>query len=405
MARKAKVRLSSSAAQRAIERLERFAVEVPTWGFADTGTRFGKFAQDAAAIDLSDKLADAGAVHRFTGIAPTVAVHVLWDFPDGFDPAVVNLARKHGVRIGAINPNLFQDQCYKYGSVCNRDPAVRRRALRHMLESVAIGRAVGSRYLSLWFADGANYPGQADIRARKRWATAALRKVHAAMPASMTMLIEYKPFEPATYFTDFFDWGSAYIFAKAAGRRAKVLVDTGHHLPGANVEQIVAWLIDERMLGGFHFNDRKYADDDLTVGSIDPYQVFRIFNEIIAAECERGRDLDIAYMIDQSHNVKPKVQAMIQTVCRVQELFAKALCVDRGALAAARRAEDTVAAEEVLMAAFGADVGPILREVRRRLGVPADPLEAFRASGYEAAAAADRAARRRRLGILADTYA
>jgi len=406
MATAAKLRMSSARQDRIIRRLARFAVEVPSWGFADTGTRFGKFLQDAAAIDLNDKLADAGCVHRFTGITPTVAVHVLWDFPEGFDPAVVKLARRHGVRIGAVNPNVFQDQCYKYGSVCNRDRAIRRRAVRHMLESVAIGQAAGSRYLSLWFADGANYPGQADVRQRKRWATAALKKVHQAMPPAMTMLIEYKPFEPAAYFTDFFDWGSSLLFAKAAGPRAKVLVDTGHHLPGCNVEQIVAWLLEERMLGGFHFNDRKYADDDLTVASIDPYQAFRIFHEIAAYERDSGRDLDIAWMVDQSHNIKPKVQAMIQTVCRIQELFAKALCVDRAALAAAQRKEDTVAAEEILRGGFTADVSPLLRAVRRRLGVPADPLEAYRASGYEAAAAQDRRQRRKALGIsAASTYA
>ncbi len=406
MATKKPPRLSSARAERIIQRLSRFTVEVPTWGFADTGTRFGKFLQDAAAIDLNDKLADAGAVHRFTGITPTAAVHVLWDFPEGFDPAVVALAGRQGVRIGSVNPNVFQDQCYKYGSICNRDPAIRRRAVRHILDSVEIARATRSRYLSLWFADGANYPGQADVRQRKQWATAALRRVHAALGRSMTLLVEYKPFEPFTYFTDFFDWGSSYLFAKAAGPRAKVLVDTGHHLPGCNVEQIVAWLIDEGMLGGFHFNDRKYADDDLTLGSIDPYQAFRIFNEIAAYEHRAGKDLDIAYMIDQSHNIKPKVQAMIQTVCRVQELLAKALCVDRAALASAQQAEDAVAAEETLRAGFSADVRPILRAVRAKLGVPADPLKAFRDSGYEAAAARDRAARRKALGIRpASSYA
>ena len=390
--------VSSSAADRVVRRLARFQVELPSWGFADTGTRFGKFAQDAAAIDLPDKLADAGCVHQFTGITPTVAVHVLWDFPDGFDPAVVTLARSHGVRIGAINPNLFQDQCYKYGSVCNAEAAIRRRAVRHMLDSVAIGTQTKSRYLSLWFADGANYPGQADIRKRKRWAAAALKKVHAAMPRSMSMLVEYKPFEPATYFTDFFDWGSSYIFAKAAGPRANVLVDTGHHLGGCNIEQIVAWLIDEKMLGGFHFNDRKYADDDLTVGSIDPYQAFRIFNEIAAYEWQTGKDLDIAYMIDQSHNIKPKIEAMIQTTCRVQELFAKAICVDREALAAAQQREDTVAAEEILQGAFSKNVNGMLKAVRRKLGVPADPLKAFRASGYEKQAAEIRREKRAALG-------
>jgi len=399
MARKRRSAIPQARAGQVADRLERFTVEIPSWGFADTGTRFGKFTQDAAAVDLEDKFADAGAVHRYTGITPSVAVHVLWDFPGGFDPATVNLAEAHGVRIGSINPNLFQDQCYKHGSVTNRRPSIRRRAVRHILDSIDIARAAGSKYLSLWFADGANYPGQADIRRRKAWATAALKKAHRALPRGAVMLIEYKPFEPASYFTDFFDWGSSYIFAKAAGPRAKVLVDTGHHLPGCNIEQIVAWLLDEKMLGGFHFNDRKYADDDLTVGAIAPYQMFRIFNEIAAWEAQRRRDLDIAYMIDQSHNVKPKVQAMIQTVCTVQELFAKALCVDRAALAEAQSREDTVAAEEALRAAFHADVGPILRSVRKALGVPSDPLAAFRASGYEQRAARERTQKRQDLGM------
>jgi L-rhamnose isomerase/sugar isomerase len=307
---------------------------------------------------------------------------------------VVKLAKSRGVKIGAINPNLFQDQAYKFGSITNRSAAIRKKALAHILDSIEIGRQTKSRYLSLWFADGANYPGQADIRQRKAWATQALQAAHKAMPAGMTMLIEYKPFEPATYFTDFFDWGASYIFAKAVGPRAKVLIDTGHHLPGCNIEQIVAWLIDEGMLGGFHFNDRKYADDDLTVGSIDPYQAFRIFNEIVAWERETRKDLDIAYMIDQSHNIKPKVEAMIQTACTVQELFAKALVVDRKALAAFQAKEDTVASEETLRRAFFADVTPILKQVRKRLGVPADPLAAYRKSGYEESVAAQRKVKR-----------
>ncbi len=401
MARNKTLSLSSAQEASIIQRLLRFKVEVPSWGFADTGTRFGKFLQPAAAVDLEDKLADAGMTHACTGMTPTVAVHVLWDFPHGFDPSVVALARQHGVRIGSINPNVFQDPCYKFGSITNRDAAIRRKALKHILDSVAIGRRCRSKYLSLWFADGTNYPGQADIVQRKNWAAAALQQVHRAMPAGMTMLVEYKPFEPAAYFTDFFDWGSAYIYAKAAGPRAQVLVDTGHHLPGCNIEQIVAWLIDEGMLGGFHFNDRKYADDDLMVGSIDPYQAFRIFNEIAAAEHRRGADLDIAYMIDQSHNIEPKVLAMIQTVVTVQALVAKALCVDRKTLAAAQKREDTLASQEILQKAFYSDVEPLLRQVRRELGCPADPVAAYRASGYEAKVAKARTAKRKALGIVA----
>ena len=398
-----KIKLSSSRYQQVVRRLMRFAIEVPSWGFADTGTRFGKFLQDAAAVDLEDKLADAGTTHAYTGITPTVAVHVLWDFPNGFDPSVVRLAAKYGVKIGAINPNVFQDQCYKFGSITNRDSAIRKKAVGHILDSIEIGRCTRSRYLSLWFADGTNYPGQADIRRRKTWATAGLRKAYQAMPAGMTMLVEYKPFEPASYFTDFFDWGSSYIFAKSAGPRARVLVDIGHHLPGCNIEQIVAWLIDEGMLGGFHFNDRKYADDDLTSGSIDPYQLFRIFNEIFAWEAESGKDLDIAYMIDQSHNIKPKVAAMIQTCCTIQEIAAKALLVDCSALAAAQKREDTIASEEVLRAAFRVDVRAILRDVRKALGVPADPLGAYRGSGCEQQAAKARRAKRAAMGVAASS--
>lgn len=399
----AKSNVESRLRDAAVQRLVEFKVETPSWGFADTGTRFGKFHQAAAAITIQDKLDDAGVVHKFTGAAPTVAVHVLWDFPEGFDANVIRYAQQQGVRIGAINPNLFQDQQYKWGSVTNRAPAIRQQALQHILDSIEIGRQTGSEYLSLWFADGANYPGQADIRQRKAWATEVLRAAHAKMPETMTMLVEYKPFEPASYFTDFGDWGMAYVFSKHAGPRAKVLVDTGHHFLGQNVEQIVAWLIDEGMLGGFHFNDRRYADDDLTSGSIDPYQLFRIFNEIVAAEQEKGAPLDIAYMIDQSHNLKPKIQAMIQTVVTVQELFAKACLVDRVALADAQNREDLVQSETILRQAYTADVSDILRAVRQQLGVPADPLEAFRQSGHEERIGKQRAARRQEMGLATES--
>jgi L-rhamnose isomerase/sugar isomerase len=381
--------------QAVCDRLDRFEIETPSWGYADTGTRFGKFLQDAAASTLDEKLADAAEVHRYTGCCPAVAVHVLWDFPEGTSPAAVaDKAGARGVRIGAINPNVFQDACYKFGSVTNRDPAVRRRAVQHMLDSVRIGQAVGSNTLSLWFADGTNYPGQGDIRQRKRWMTEALRDVHAAMPADMRMLLEYKPFEPAFYHTDIADWGMACAFAKQAGPRAKVLVDTGHHLPGCNIEHIVAFLVDEGMLGGFHFNDRKYADDDLTMGSIDPYQLFRIIFEIVAAERDGGADLDIAYMVDQSHNLKPKIEAMIQTVTTAQEHLAKALLVDVAALQAAREKDDLVRAEGLLRDAFGTDVRPFLAEYRRARKRPADPLAAFRESGYAERVGRERGARK-----------
>jgi len=393
--------MSPKLIRRAIEALDTFDIETPSWGFADTGTRFGKFFQDAAAIDLNDKLADAGQVHRLTGCCPTVAVHVLWDFQPGQDPkAVARLARQHGVRIGAINPNLFQDQCYKWGSFANSDPAVRRHALRHCYDSIAIGRAVGSRYLSLWFADGINYPGQESLRDRKHRFEAALRACHDRLASDQMMLVEYKPFEPAFYATDIPDWGMACLLARKAGPRAKVLVDTGHHYLSQNIEQIVAYLLDENMLGGFHFNDRRYADDDLTLGSIDPYQVFRIFHEIHSFAADRGRAPEIAYMIDQCHNEKPKIEATLQTVAMAQELYAKAALVDHEKLRRAQARHDVVGAELELKKAFFADIGPALLAWRRRRKLPADPIAEHRRSGYERIAAADRRARRQALGLV-----
>ncbi len=375
-------------------RLNDFMIELPSWGFADTGTRFGKFNQDAAAVTIDEKLADAGHVNKLCGCCPTVAVHVLWDFKPGQAAAeVAKLARGSGVRIGSINPNVFQDQQYKWGSAGNRSSAIRKHAVQHMLDSIAIGKEVGSNLLSLWFADGINYPGQSDIVARKRWFTESLKVLHAALPPDMTMLVEYKPFEPAFYATDIADWGMALLLARAAGPQAKVLVDTGHHYQAVNIEQIVAWLLDENMLGGFHFNDRKYADDDLTIGSIDPYQIFRIFCEIENHRFRTGSVPPIAYMVDQSHNLKPKIEAMIQTVDMAQQLYAKACLVDRKALAASQEKEDLVQSENILRGAFLTDVRPLLAEWRSSRGLPADPLAAHRQSGYEAKAAKDRLAK------------
>ena len=393
--------MNSAQLRRARAALDSFAIETPSWGFADTGTRFGKFFQEAAAIDLGDKLADAGQVHAVTGCCPTVAVHVLWDFKPGQDPkAVVRLARKHGVKIGAINPNVFQDQCYKWGSFGNNDAAVRARALQHCVDSIAIGKAVNSEYLSLWFADGTNYPGQGSIRERKGYFEEALRACHKKLAPWQTMLVEYKPFEPAFYATDIADWGMALLLAKKAGPRAKVLVDTGHHYTAQNIEQIVAWLLDENMLGGFHFNDRRYADDDLTLGSIDPYQVFRIFHEIHFFAADRGRMPKIAYMIDQSHNEKPKIEATIQTVVMAQELYVQAAIVDHAALPRAQAKNNVVDAELVLKKAFFTDVSPAIAGWRKANKLPADPLAEHRRSRYEKNAAKERRARRKALGIV-----
>jgi L-rhamnose isomerase/sugar isomerase len=364
--------------------LERFRIELPSWGFANTGTRFGKFLQPAAASTIEEKFSDAAQVHMLTGVCPSVALHVLWDFPDGLDSAaeVSSLADRYGVRPGSINPNLFQDQAYKYGSFANPDPSIREQAFRHTEESIAIARALRSRDMSFWFTDGSNYPGTANIRHRKSHFEDFLKRTHAALDPGQRMLIEYKPFEPAFYHTDIADWGMALLLARAAGPQAKVLVDTGHHYLSQNIEQIVAWLLAENMLGGFHFNDRRYADDDLTMGSIDPYQVFRIFHEILFFEWEQGHPADIAYMVDQSHNLKGKIEAMIQTAGMAQQLFAKAALVDHVRLAAAQNSCDLVAAETCLQDAFATDVRPALKEWRASKGLPQDPMEAFRQSGY-----------------------
>jgi L-rhamnose isomerase / sugar isomerase len=375
--------------------LDDFRIELPSWGFANTGTRFGKFLQPAAASSLEEKFSDAGQVHALTGVCPTVALHVLWDLPEGLRSAaeIARLSTRYGVRAGSINPNLFQDQEYKHGSFGNPEPAVREHAGRHVLDSIAIAGAVDSRDISLWFADGSNYPGTANIRQRRAWFIEALQASHAALARGQRLLVEYKPFEPAFYHTDIADWGMALLLARAAGPQARVLVDTGHHYLSQNIEQIVAWLLAEGMLGGFHFNDRRYADDDLTLGSIDPYQVFRIFHEIRAFAHDTGAEPDIAYMVDQSHNLKGKIEAMIQTVCVAQELYAKAALVDHGALATLQRRADLVGAEGLLQDAFATDVRPAIREWRTSKKLPADPQQAFRDSGYLEKITADRGSR------------
>ncbi len=372
------------------EALNRFAIELPSWGFANTGTRFGKFIQEAAATTTEEKLSDAGQVHAFTGCCPTVAMHVKWDFP-----CDKNLAAKYGVAIGSINPNLFEDQIYKHGSLGNPDPQVRAAAIAHLIDSVEIARQTGSRDLSLWFADGSNFPGTANIRQRRVWFEEGLQAMHARLDPNQRILLEYKPFEPAFYHTDIADWGMSLLLARSAGPQARVLVDTGHHYQAQNIEQIVAWLLSENMLGGFHFNDRRYADDDLTLGSIDPYQVFRIFHEINYFEWETGARADVAYMVDQSHNLKPKIEEMIQTASVAQELFAKAALVDLEKLAYYQSHADLIDAEECLKDAFSTDVRPAIREWRKSKGLAEAPLEAFRESGYLERAVRERAERNR----------
>jgi L-rhamnose isomerase/sugar isomerase len=361
--------------------LDSLRIELPSWGFANTGTRFGKFLQAEAAATIEEKFSDAAQVHALTGCTPTLALHIAWDLPGGQRDAgrIRELEAEHGIRSGSINPNLFESQDYKFGSICNPDPGIRRKAIDHLVESVAIAKALRSRDISLWLADGSNYPGSQSIRRRIDWMASALAEIHDQLGEDQRLLVEYKPFEPAFYHTDLADWGMSLLIARETGRRAVVLVDTGHHYQGQNIEQIVVWLMREKMLGGFHFNDRRYADDDLTLGSIDPYQVFRIFHELLS---EDGAMETTAFMVDQSHNLKGKMEAMVQTVCTAQEIFAKAALVDRERLATLQDECRLVEAEECLRQGFWFDVRPLVQEWRRVRGLPEDPLAALRESGY-----------------------
>ena len=379
--------------------LDRLRIELPSWGFANTGTRFGKFIQLAAANTIEEKFSDAAQVHQFTGACPTLALHVQWDLPNYDVGKVQALSEKFGIRPGSINPNVFQNQEYKYGSIGNPDPAIRRKALDHILECAKVAELLGSRDLSPWFADGSNYPGSQNIRKRIEFFEEGLQQVHRALKPGQRLLIEYKPFEPAFYHTDIADWGMAYLLAKKAGPQSRVLVDTGHHYQSQNIEQIVAWLLHDEMIGGFHFNDRRYADDDLTLGSIDPYQVFRIFHEIRMYEWEKGGRADIAYMVDQSHNLKGKIESMIQTVCTAQELYARAALVDHEKLAKLQQSCSLVDAEETLRGAFWEDTREVVKEWRKSKGLAENPLAAFRNSGYLERITAER--REKNLGASA----
>jgi L-rhamnose isomerase / sugar isomerase len=363
-------------------RIQSFAIETPSWGYGNSGTRFKVFAWPGAARNLHEKLADAAIVHRLTGACPTVALHIPWDQTDDWQAARQE-AQALGLRIGAINPNLFQDDAYKLGSLAHPHAGVRRQAIDHVRECIAIAEATGSTIISLWLADGTNYPGQDDLRTRRHRLLDSLQVIYADLPSSMRLLIEYKFFEPAFYSTDLPDWGTSFLMAQKLGPQAEVLVDTGHHPQGTNIAQIVAQLLDEERLGGFHFNDRKYADDDLIVGSVQPFELFCIFNEIIAAVAAGNANAGhIAYMIDQSHNIESKIEAAIQSVLNIQTAYAKALLVNRTALARAQEEGDVLAGYRELQAAYETDVRPLLAEVRRRQGLDPDPIGAFRKSDY-----------------------
>lgn len=363
-------------------------IETPSWGFGNSGTRFKTFAWPGAARDVWEKIEDAALIHQLSGIAPSVALHIPWDRVADWRE-LTDFAAARGLRVGAINPNLFQDDAYRLGSLGHHDAGVRQQALEHLLECIDIMRQTGSSHLSLWFADGTNYAGQDDFTARKTRFEEGLKQVYAALPAGSRLLLEYKPFEPAFYHTDLVDWGMAYAYCLKLGDKAQVLVDLGHHLPGTNIEQIVAFLLAERRLGGFHFNNRRYADDDLIVGSSNPLELFCIYAEIVKADRRPGTPA-IAFMIDQSHNLEPKLEAMLHSVLNCQEAYAKALHIDFEALTAAQRAGDVLAAHRSYQDAFATDVRPLLRELRRAMGVPADPIKALREGGYQEQRAAQR---------------
>jgi len=363
-------------------------IELPSWAFGNSGTRFKVFAQKGVPRDPYEKVADAAQVHRFTGVAPTVALHIPWDKVDDYSD-LARHAAELGVGLGTINSNTFQDDDYMLGSVCHPDARVRRKALDHLLACVDVMDQTGSRDLKLWFSDGTNYPGQDDIQARQDRLAEALAVVHARLGPEQRMLLEYKFFEPAFYTTDVPDWGTAYVQCVAAGPKARVVVDTGHHAPGTNIEFIVASLLRVDRLGGFDFNSRFYADDDLMVGAADPFQLFRIMHEVVRAgglDAERG----VAFMLDQCHNIEPKIPGQIRSVMNVQEATAKALLVDADALAGAQRNGDVLGAHAVLMDAYDTDVRPLLAEVRARMGLDPDPRAAYARSGYAERIVAER---------------
>jgi L-rhamnose isomerase/sugar isomerase len=363
-------------------RLRELVIETPSWGYGDSGTRFGVFPQPGRPRDVFERIDDAAEVHRLTGTAGAVALHFPWDAVDDYG-ALREHIESRGLRVGAVNPNLFQDPDYKLGSVTHPDARVREKAVAHMLECLEIATALGSTAQSLWLADGTNYPGQDDLRERRGRLLDSLATVYAELPAEQELLVEYKLFEPAFYATDLADWGSALLVCQRLGERARVLVDLGHHAQGTNVEQIVALLAGEGRLGGFHFNNRKYADDDLIVGSVNPFELFLIFCELAGGPLPR-------LTIDQSHNVEAKLEAMVLSVVNLQEAYAKALLVDRDALRAAQQAGDVLAGHEVLLDAYRTDVRPLCARARAALGAAEDPVAELRTSGYAERVAAER---------------
>ncbi|TFD86686.1 L-rhamnose isomerase [Cryobacterium lactosi] len=368
--------------------LESQAIELPSWAFGNSGTRFKVFGTPGTPRTPQEKIADAAQVHKYTALSPSVALHIPWDKVDDYDE-LGRFAEDHGVKLGTVNSNTFQDDAYKFGSLTHLDPAVRQKAIDHHFECIDVMDATGSRDLKVWLADGTNYPGQGDIRGRQDRLAESLAKIYARVGAEQRLVLEYKFFEPAFYHTDVPDWGTSYAQVSALGDRAMVCLDTGHHAPGTNIEFIVAQLLRLGKLGSFDFNSRFYADDDLIVGAADPFQLFRILYEVIRGG-GFGPDSTVAFMLDQCHNVEEKIPGQIRSVLNVQEMTARALMVDTDALAAAQANEDVLGANGILMDAFYADVRPDLAAWRESRGLAGDPMAAYAASGYQETISADR---------------
>ena len=362
--------------------LAELAIELPSWAFGNSGTRFKVFPQPGVPRDPFEKIDDAGQVHRYTGLAPSVALHIPWDKVDSFARLRAH-AEGQGVALGTINSNTFQDEAYKFGSLCHHDDAVRRKAIDHHFECIDIMHETGSQDLKIWLADGSNYPGQSDMRARQDRLAESLAEIYSRLGDAQRLVLEYKFFEPSFYHTDVPDWGTAYAHVVALGERAVVCLDTGHHAPGTNIEFIVAQLLRLGKLGSFDFNSRFYADDDLIVGAADPFQLFRILVEVIRGG-GYGKDADVALMLDQCHNIEAKIPGQIRSVLNVQEMTARALMLDRAALEAAQADGDVLTAHGILMDAFHTDVRPALAAWREEQGLPADPMAAYAGSGYAA---------------------
>jgi L-rhamnose isomerase/sugar isomerase len=370
------------------EVLKRFFIEVPSWAYGNSGTRFKVFSSAGVPRDPFEKIADAAQVHKFTGAAPSVAMHIPWDRVDDYK-ALAKHATDLGVRLGTVNSNTFQDNDYKYGSVCHPDAKIRQKAVDHLFECVDIMDQTGAQDIKLWFADGTNYPGQDDLRGRQERLAESLKKLYDRLGANQRMLLEYKFFEPAFYSTDVPDWGTSYVHCLELGPKASVCVDTGHHAPGTNIEYIVAFLLMKKRLGAFDFNSRFYADDDLIVGAADPFQLFRIMHEVNQGG-GFAKDTTVSYVLDQCHNIEDKIPGQIRSITNVQEAVAKALLVDAAALAKAQKDCDVLAGNDILMDAYNTDVRDLLGEVRSEQGLDVDPKSAFARSGYMAKISAER---------------